>query len=129
VLSAIGLRFADLFDTSAPRVRAHVVATYSYTDLHGAIIAEKVRLQPKAFRWRRPDDTAPSGWRWDTGGIALPLYRLPDLIEARHVLLTEGEKGADLLARHGFTATCPPSGAATWQDRWTGQLFDAGSSD
>jgi putative DNA primase/helicase len=126
VLHAIGLRFADLFDASAPRVHSQIVATYSYTDVHGEIIAEKVRYQPKAFRWRRPDATARSGWRWDSGGAALPLYRWPDLIEAREVLLTEGEKATDRLHAHGFTATCPPSGASTWHERWTDQLFDAG---
>jgi hypothetical protein len=124
VLGAIGLRMADLFDATAPRVRAHVVATYSYTDIHGVIVAEKVRLEPKAFAWRRPDASARGGYRWGLDGIALPLYRLPALIDASEVLMTEGEKAADLLTRHGFTATCPPAGASTWADRWTAQLAD-----
>lgn len=126
VLAAIGLRFADLFDLNAPRIAPRIEALYPYGDLQGEIIAEKVRFVPKAFRWRRPDPTARTGWTWGLNGTALPLYRLPELTEARDVLLVEGEKSADLLTAHGFTATCPPSGASTWNERWTGQLYDAG---
>ncbi len=86
VLSALGLRFADLFDATAA--------------------------------------TARRGWRWGLDGTPLPLYRLCGLLDARTVILTEGEKAADLLTGHGFAATCPRAGASTWADRWTGQLVD-----
>lgn len=120
VLAAVGLRFADLFDLNTPRIRPVIAATYAYADRHGDIIAEKIRFEPKGFRWRRPDGT------WGLNGASLPLYRLPDLIDATDVLLTEGERGVEQLWARGFVATCGPAGASTWQPRWTADLMDAG---
>jgi DNA polymerase len=45
-------------------------------------------------------------------------YRLPELLAAPAdavVLICEGEKGADMAARHGFIATTHPGGAGKWQ--------------
>src|SRR4051812_14855685 len=52
VVLAMGLRMADLFEGPARHVERREVAAYPYVDLNGVLNAEKVRLEPKAFRWR-----------------------------------------------------------------------------
>jgi hypothetical protein len=46
------------------------------------------------------------------------LYRLPEILEADHVHVNEGEKAADALAEAGHCATCPPT------SRWTTDLVE-----
>ena len=112
VVAALGLRMADLFAAPQMASRPTVAAIYPYCDLDGVVIGEKVRLEPKAFRWRRPTDSA-RGWRSGLDSRLLRLYRWPDLIDARQVLVTEGEKAVDHLRSLGFNATCPPSRASS----------------
>ncbi|MGH9311710.1 MAG: hypothetical protein ACRD1S_00800 [Vicinamibacterales bacterium] len=114
---ALGLRPSDLFVGPRPSsVRPAIVATYDYVDRDGVLLAQKVRLQPKAFRWRRPDSTARGGWRWTLDGVALPpLYRWFELVGVDLVFITEGEKAADRIRDLGLVATCPPAGASTWK--------------
>lgn len=132
VLSALGLTYADLFLGPAPQkgVRAVEVAVYPYVNEVGVLMAEKVRYEPKRFRWRRPDLTQPDGVSWDLGDMAgqLPLYRLPELAKKRIVIL-EGEKAVDRLRALGFTATCPPAGASSWPDRFSAALQRLGVTD
>jgi putative DNA primase/helicase len=128
VVLALGLRMADLF-SSTPRSRLappRVVAVYAYCDLNGVVIAEKVRFEPKAFRWRVPVDTPGGGTRAGLHGATPGLYRWPDLVDAKRVLISEGEKAADHLAALGFIATCPPAGASTWRPVWSADLWRAG---
>jgi putative DNA primase/helicase len=127
IVAALGLRVSDLF--SGPRTQCMnppaIVATYDYIDCNGELIGQKVRLEPKSFRWRTPVETL-GGWRWGLQGAIVGLYHAPDLIDARQILLVEGEKAADELWRHGFPATCPPTGASTWTLRWSAQLWRLG---
>lgn len=122
VLSALGLTYGDLFLGPAPekRVRAVEVAAYRYVSESGVLMAEKVRYEPKRFRWRRPDPTQAAGVSWDLGDVAghLPLYRLPELA-GKWIVILEGEKAVDRLRSLGFTATCPPAGASSWPDRFS----------
>ncbi len=46
------------------------------------------------------------------------LYRLPEIVEADHVHVGEGEKAADALAEAGHCATCAPT------SRWTPELAE-----
>ena len=127
VVMALGLRMADLFSgkPGSHASRPHEVAAYDYCDLDGVVTATKVRLEPKAFRWRVP--TPDGGTRWGLQGAAMPgLYRWPDLLDAGRVLVTEGEKATDRLAALGFAATCPPAGASTWRPAWSLDLWHAG---
>jgi hypothetical protein len=75
-----------------------------------------VRFEPKDFRQRRPDGTC--GWTWNVKGVRPVPYRLPELIEAlagdRPVVVVEGEKDADALARWNVPATCNAGGAGKW---------------
>lgn len=89
------------------------VATYDYKDEQGALLYQVVRFEPKDFRQRTPDG------QWGLNGARRVLYRLPELVKSgeanRHVLIVEGEKDVDRLAREKLIATCNPMGAGKWQ--------------
>lgn len=137
VIAALGLTWADLFDPKPDEDQVRkpqIVATYAYTDEHGEVLYEKVRLAPKDFRVRRPDGRG--GWEWRIGDARRVLYRLPELraaiAERRPVLLVEGEKDADRVAEQlGMAATCNYEGAAKegqrpkWRREYTEQLRGA----
>lgn len=130
VLEAVGLTFRDLFPPETrQRGKGHVAATYPYHDAEGALLFEVVRLEPKAFRQRRPDGAG--GWVWSLKGVRRELYRLPQVLEAvrerRRVYVAEGEKDADRLAALGLVATTAPGGADKWARHYTEAL--AGAAD
>jgi putative DNA primase/helicase len=93
-----------------------IVATYDYRDELGDLVFQSVRYAPKAFRQRRPNGT---GWAWNVTDTRIVPYRLPELLEAvaadRPVVVVEGEKDADNLARFGIVATCNAGGAKKWR--------------
>ena len=51
-------------------------------ELDGTVLFQVVRFAGKEFRQRRPDCNG--GWVWNRKGVArpLPIYRLPEVIEA-----------------------------------------------
>ncbi|HXN71357.1 MAG TPA: DUF3631 domain-containing protein [Candidatus Acidoferrales bacterium] len=101
------------------RSRKRIVAEYSYTDEHGATLYQNVRFEPKDFRQRRPNGSG--GWTWKLGNVRRVLYRLPEVLAAKEVLLVEGEKDADAARALGFMATS--SGAAgTWRKEFSDPL-------
>lgn len=98
-----------------------IVATYDYFSADGEVLYQTVRYEPKTFRQRRPDGKG--GWVWSlyeadgkTLAIQRVLYRLPWLLEdtRRMVLIVEGEKDADALAKLGFCSTTNVGGAGKW---------------
>jgi DNA primase len=105
-----------------------ISATYPYRDEGGNLLFEVVRFEPKAFRQRRPVE---GGWEWGLGGTRRVIYRLPEVLEAgargRQIIIVEGEKDADLLARLGLASTTSPCGAGKWRDEYSRLLagFDA----
>jgi hypothetical protein len=124
-MQAIGLDLADLFDdrhddvARTPRTgRPRRVGVYEYVDRMGEPLARKVRLEPKSFLWEVPN--RPGGWRKARKGEGNPavLYRLPEILEADHVQVNEGEKAADALVEAGHCATCSPT------TRWTAELAE-----
>jgi 5S rRNA maturation endonuclease (ribonuclease M5) len=116
VLCAIGMTKADLFD-EAPKPKNEIVATYDYTDEHGELLFQVVRLYPKDFRQRRPDGNG--GWEWKMTGTRRVPYRLPRVIDAVKngytVFIVEGEKDVHALEAAGEVATCNPGGAGKWR--------------
>jgi hypothetical protein len=89
--------------------RGAVVAEYIYRDAGGSPIARKLRFEPgrdgrkKDFAWQRWENGA---WTDGLSGLRLPLYRLVEIQNEPCVVLTEGEKDADVGAQHGLpTAT------------------------
>ena len=102
--------------------RGPVVATYRYEDEDGKLLFEKQRHQPKSFTQRAPDG---KGWRYSLEGVRKVLYRLPRIITAQVVFITEGEKDADAIAALELTfndrsiiATCNFDGAGKWRDEY-----------
>jgi AAA domain len=90
-----------------------VEATYDYRDESGVLLYQVVRLKPKSFRQRRPDDNG--NWIWKLGDTRRVLYRLPELLRFPDatVFVCEGEKDADRVACLGHCATTVASG------KWT----------
>lgn len=124
VLTALKLNAADLFDepgkpSAKSRLRSSVVARYAYTDEAGTLLYEKVRLEPKDFRQRRPDGSG--GWSWSLGDTRRVLYRLPAVLAAvaagETVYVCEGEKDADAVTAAGGCGTTWTEGA--WREGTT----------
>lgn len=102
---------ADLVELGAP------VATYTYYDVRGNVIASVVRYEPdgtRASKTFRPYcfKTIEGVTKWVAGAPDLrPLYRLPDIALAQTVVLCEGEGCADALVALGIPATSAMQGA------------------
>lgn len=117
-----------------PRAKSNIVAEYDYRDEHGHLLFQKVRLEPKNFRFRH---LPPQGdWVWKKPALAeYPLYRLRDVMAAkahdRPILIVEGEKDADRLAGPFMVATTNVEGASEpgkkpkWRKEYTAQLSGA----
>jgi 5S rRNA maturation endonuclease (ribonuclease M5) len=93
--------------------KAHVVCRYDYTNGEGELLYQVERLQPKAFRQRRPDGRG--GWIYRLGDIRRVPYHWPELLKYPDgtVFVCEGEKDADRVATLGQCATTVASG------KWT----------
>jgi hypothetical protein len=124
VLEKVNLTFADISGhrngASPTKRRPKIVATYDYTDEHGAVLHQVVRYEPKDFRQRHADGKG--GWIWNMDGVRRVLYRLPAVLAASHVLVVEGEK--DVLAAESLdlVATCNSGGAGKWTEEYSEQL-------
>jgi len=97
-----------------------IVATYDYTDEHGALLYQVVRLCGKVFPQRRRG--IDGEWVWNLDGVRRVPYRLPQLLAAAadqwgHV--PEGEKDADALAALGLVATTNSGGAGKWREEFS----------
>jgi len=120
VCAAIDLRVVDLMPTAdmlpVPNRngKPRIVAQYKYRDEAGSVLFQAVRYEPKDFRQQRPKPGG--GWDWSVKGVRVIPYRLPELLAepARSVVVAEGEKDCDNLARIGVLATCNAGGAGKW---------------
>lgn len=92
--------------------KKNIVATYDYISADGELIFQVVRFDPKDFRQRQP---VGNGWQWNLKGVNRIPYRLPEVMAAaKGIVIVEGEKDADNLARLGITATTCAGGAEKW---------------
>ncbi len=99
------------------RAQRREIAAYDYTDAQGNTVFQVVRFDPKEFRQRRPDPAG--GWIWNLEGVNRVPYRLPEILMADPVVITEGEKDADNVRALGYTATCNAGGAGKWLDAYS----------
>jgi RecA-family ATPase len=117
----------DELRLNVPELPSKVVASYDYVDEHGELLFQVVRFEPKDFRQRRPNGA--SGWTWSVKGVRQVPYRLPELQEAvaneHTIVIVEGEKDADALAKWRIPATCNAGGAGKWPDALNEFLRDA----
>ena len=119
VLAALGIEARELF-LEAGDSKAWAVAEYPYTDEHGALLFQVVRLEPKSFRQRRPDRQG--CWIWNLNGTRRVLYRLPEVLNAKSVLVCEGEKDCDTARKLDLVATSNAGGAGKWHDEYSESL-------
>ncbi len=124
IIQALGL------EKPAPlNAQRRIVATYSYRDLQGNEVRQKIRYEPKDFRIRHVD--ASSNWVYKAGPGPAVLYRLPELNRLGDVYVCEGEKDCDRLHPLGLCATTNIEGAAKpnqkakWRKEYTEQLAGA----
>lgn len=102
---------SDLIELGAP------VATYTYYDVRGNVIASVVRYEPdgtRASKTFRPycHRTIDGVTKWVGGAPDLrPLYRIPEIALSQTVVLCEGEGCADALVSVGIAATSAMQGA------------------
>ena len=120
VCDAANVTLADLFNGAKPQRNGKLgpeLAAYNYTDENGTLLLQAVRYEHKEFRQRTPDGKG--GWTWKLGDVRRVLYRLPETIQAVQdgfpVVVAEGEKDCDALAKLGFSATCNLGGAGKWR--------------
>ena len=100
--------------------RREIVATYDYTDEDCTPLFQVVRSVPKSFFQRYPNGRG--GWI-NRKFPRQVLYRLPLVMRAPIVFVTEGEKDSDRLFEHGFVATTNAGGAnAPWLAEYTAAL-------
>lgn len=139
IVSKLGLSMSDLFEDKAqapaspPRPKdAKPEAEYVYTDERGNVVHKTIRYGKqwdKPFAQARPDPDNPGRWICNLKGIETVLYRLPELIEAvkarKPILICEGEKDCDNLAKLGFTSTTNPMGAGKWRESYNKYLAGA----
>ncbi len=104
------------------KAKRQIVQKYNYHDEEGNLIFQVCRTEPRGFFQRRPDGNG--GWINNLEGVVLVPYRLPELLKARRVFTTEGEKDADALVALGLTATCNPMGANKWRAEYNRYFSD-----
>jgi putative DNA primase/helicase len=123
ICADIELDMQDLFPADTGRqAKRREIAAYDYTDESGNLLFQKVRYEPKDFRIRVPNGN--SGWNWTMKGVRRVLYRLPAVVASDIVFVCEGEKDCDLLAQHGYVATCNYDGAGKWNSDYNRYFKD-----
>jgi putative DNA primase/helicase len=115
ICAATGIEVRELFEDSGPAMR--IEAVYGYLDEKRELLFEVVRYTPKYFRQRQPDRRG--GWIWNLKGVRRVLYRLPEVQNARTVVICEGEKDCEAARNLDVVATCNPGGAGKWQDEYS----------
>ena len=113
IVAALNLTMADLAPPDeTPKQASQLgppVASYPYVDEAGELLYTVHRYTPKTFRQQRANGN------WYLGDVRRVLYRLPAVLAAIEagapIYITEGEKDADTLTRHGLCATTFVGGA------------------
>jgi len=115
VLAAAGIEVRELFADSPAQPR--IVAEYDYRGEKGELLFQVVRYEPKGFRQRRPD--VKRGWTWNLNGAQRVLYRLPEVLAAKSLLICEGEKDCETARALDIVATCNAGGAGKWRKEYS----------
>jgi hypothetical protein len=138
ILAALGLKLADLFSGKAGPTPTHTrkpatcgqtfatanhavaeverrhgkrSALWTYRNAEGEPVGVVVRWDGPAGKDIRPVARHAGGWRIGAMPDPRPLYALPELVAARHVVVCEGEKAADAARTVGFVATTSAGGS------------------
>lgn len=97
---------------------------YDYQDEDSNYLYSVVRFQEgdkeKTFRqWQSQNG---NGWIYNIHNIRTVLYRLPQVIDSKEVIICKGEKDCDNLTCLGFCATTNPAGAGKWLPEYSDSL-------
>ena len=92
---------------------------FDYVDEDGVVRYQVVRFDvtqdgvtQKTYRQRHMNG---AGWVWGMQGVTALPYNLPDIMAStRPIVIVEGEKCADAVAKLGFIATTAHGGAGRW---------------
>ena len=101
-------------------LHAKITDIYDYQDEGRVLLYQVCRKEPKTFLQRRPDGKG--GWIWKLDGVRQVLFRLPEILNEKFVVVVEGEKDALALVALGIPATCNSGGAGGWQDEYSESL-------
>jgi hypothetical protein len=88
-----------------------IVGEYPYTTPGGDVVQVVFRCAGKDGKTFRPVHLTDAGYVLGACPTPRPLYNLPKVTQGETVVVVEGEKCSDILARYGFTATTSPAGA------------------
>ena len=96
-----------------------VIARYNYYDEEGKLAYYVERTNQKDFWQKKPDGSK-------IGDSKRFLYNLPEVIKAKLVFVTEGEKDTDALTKLGLVATTVSGGANknNWKPYFADYLRD-----
>ena len=100
------------------RTKRNIIATYKYTDEHGATLYEILRYDIGEQKCGVRREVS-GKFVYDAKGVRRVLFELPRLRAAskgQWVFICEGEKDATTLNDLGFIATTNPFGAKNWKD-------------
>jgi hypothetical protein len=100
--------------------KGHIVKIYDYVDPDGNLLFQVCRKDNKDFLQRQPGDMG--SWIYNLNGIQRVLYRLPEVLKAKEVIIVEGEKDVDNLRALGLTATTSPGGSKSWKNQYVDHL-------
>ena len=105
------------------------VAYYSYYDISGKLLYQKVRYEPKDFRIRRSkgisaDSKNPKDWIYNMKDCPCVLYKLPEISKAQTVYLVEGEKDVETLFAMDYIATTSPFGGGLGKNKWKSEFSE-----
>ena len=98
-----------------------VVEKYSYHDQDGQEIYQVWRHEPKDFSQHRMIDGEA---RPTMEGIPRVPYRFLEVIKAKTIIITEGERDVESLEALGYVATCNAGGAGKWEPVWSHYFED-----
>jgi DNA primase len=62
------------------------------------------------------------GWLWNLHGTRRVLYRLPEVLAEKSLLICEGEKDCETARALGIVATCNAGGAGKWREEYSEHL-------
>ncbi len=97
-----------------PHTKPSATCQWDYRDPQGNVIATVYRYDTPEGKTYRPWDARAGKWQMPT---PRPLYNLPGIINADHVVLVEGEKPAQALIGRGIAATTAMGGAQAPTDK------------
>jgi hypothetical protein len=104
----------------SPRARGEMTHEHFYTDVNGERLYAVRRYEDTSARFYKP--TMNGKWKAGLNGVKRVPYRLPELVKADVVIITEGEKKADEVSALGLrdatgkplAVTCTGS-AGSWR--------------